>query len=478
MNAPETALEPPMSDGAEARWLRASVLVVDDEPGMRHFLERLLAPRVAQVESAETAEHAQASLDRHRFDLIVLDLALPGQSGLEWLRQLRAQGYSGEVILITAFADLESAIEALRMGAGDFLLKPFRTAQILSAMDRALERAVLRRENYVLRRSLAQRAPTPGALVGSSVVIRGLQAALARLATVDSTVLLTGESGTGKELAAHALHEGSRRARAPFVPVNCAALSAGSLDVELFGRAGTASEPGRDGLFLYAQGGTLFLDEIGDLPLAQQAALLRVLEERRVRPVGGAQDVPVDVRVLAATHRPLAEDVTSGRFRRDLYYRLQVVELHLPPLRSHREDIPELVHHFIGVLAPRLGLPPIAVDPADVLELQRYPWPGNVRELRNFIERSIILGALNLNGLHHRVLPEAPTTPAVATSAPMPVEPEQAAVTDLQTVERRHIEQVLARVGGDKSRAAELLGVSRRTLERRVAEWTADADRG
>ena len=459
------------------RWPLAAVLVVDDEPGMRNFLEKTLASRVGQVMCAESAELADELVRRHRFDLIVLDITLPGLSGISWLRALRERGFDGEVVLITAFADLDTAIEALRAGASDFILKPFRVTQILNALRQGLERALLRRENWVLRRTLQQRTPAADGLVGRSIAIRGLQAALQRVAGVDSTVLLSGESGTGKELAALALHRNSGRAGGPFVPVNCATLLPDLIDGELFGQAsglprdGRGGPRGRDGLFVYAQGGTLFLDEIGELPLPQQATLLRVLEDRRIRPVGSEQEIPVDVRIVAATHRRLADEVAAGRFRTDLYYRLQVVEINLPPLRAHREDMADLVGHFINTLAPHLGVAPIEVTEDELGYLQQYDWPGNVRELRNLIERSLILGALNVSALYQG-LNRQDVRAAGGGPAARPPGPPAPATTDLHTLEKQHILSVLDSVAGDKTRAAQLLGISRRTLERRVAEWS------
>jgi len=470
-----SSTEPPTGSeeaGRTASWPLASVLVVDDEPGMRNFLLKTLEPRAGQVMGAASAEEAEDLMRRHRFDLVILDITLPGKSGLELLRDLREQGNASEVVLITAFADLDTAIEALRAGAGDFLLKPFRVTQVLNAVRQGLDRARLKRENWVLRRSLQQRTPSASGLVGRSIVIKGLQTALQKVAAVDSTVLLTGESGTGKELAALALHTLSPHAGAPFVPVNCAALSPALIEQELFGTEGGAQR--RDGLFVYAQGGTLFLDEIGELPLPLQATLLRVLESRCVRPVGSEQEIPVNVRIVAASNRKLADEVEAGRFRKDLYYRLQVVEITLPPLRSHKEDIPDLVAHFLETLPAQLGVPAFEVTDDEMRFLAEYDWPGNVRELRNLIERSLILGALNVSalyqGLKRGAEPSAPARPGHAagraTASALSEGP-----TDLQTLERRHILAVLESVGGDKSQAARLLGVSRRTLERRVADW-------
>jgi len=437
----------------------AAVLVVDDEPGMRHFLERTLASRVGRVASAASAEEADELMRRHRFDLVVLDIALPGKTGIEWLRDLREAGVASEVVLITAFADLETAIEALRAGASDFILKPFRVTQIHNALEHSLERARLKRENWVLRRALRERTPAADGLIGRSDAINALREALQRAGDAPSNVLLTGEPGTGKELAALGLHRLSGRP-GPFVPLHCASASPSTLESDLLGMAAGAGESGRDGLLLYAQSGTLFLDEVGELPLPVQAALLRVLEERAVRPVGGEQRIPVDVRIVAASSRRLAEEVARGRFRADLYYRLQVVEIALPPLRSHKEDIPDLVEHFIATLAPRLGVEPIDITVDELDYLAQYDWPGNVRELRNLIERSLILGAINVSALYQGL---APQVAGARTALP----------TDLNTLEKLHIQAVLDSVGGDKSRAAQLLGISRRTLERRVAEWAA-----
>ena len=444
---------------AAERWPHAAVLVVDDEPGMRHFLERTLAPRVGHVACAESAEEADALVQRHRFDLVILDIALPGKSGLQWLRELRASGIASDVVLITAFADLETAIEALRAGASDYILKPFRVTQILNALRLSLDRARLQRENWLLRRALWQRTPPADGLVGRSAALRELRESLQRAAGVDSPVLLQGEPGTGKELAALALHRLSGRS-GPFVPVHGATTSPQTIERELFGGADVG-----DSLIVRAQGGTLFLDEVGDLPAALQARLARLLEERQVQAEGRELRIPVDVRVVASTSRPLSEAVARGRFSADLLYRLAVLDLRVPPLREHREDIADLVGHFIGTLAPQLGVEPIDITVDELQHLQRYDWPGNVRELRNLIERALILGALNVATLYQ--------LPSQAKPAPAERQRDSTQPTDLQTLERLHITAVLESVGGDKARASRLLGISRRTLERRVAEWAA-----
>ena len=455
-----TAHNPTAPDRQLDGWPDWSILVVDDEQGMVNFLVKTLAPRCHNVMSAHSAEAGAEWLLAHHVDLIILDITLPGKSGVVWLRELREQGYTGEVILITAFDDLDTAIEALRAGASDFILKPFRVPQILNAVKQCFERWRLRRENFVLRRSMAMtQSSSDSYLVGQSTPMAQLRQTLARIAAVDSTVLLQGESGTGKELVARELHAKSARNTGPFVPVNCAALSPDLMESELFGHAKGAfsgAARAREGLFHYAQGGTLFLDEVAELPLPLQASLLRAIEELKIRPVGSEQLVPLNLRIIAATNRDLKEAVAQGRFRRDLYYRLQVVELHMPPLREHKDDIAELVAHFNGLLAPRLGATPLTVSEEELGFLHQYDWPGNVRELRNLIERSLILGSLNVSALY----------PGPRRHTPLGTGP-----TDLHTLEKQHILSVLESVGGDKTQAAQLLGVSRRTLERRVLDW-------
>ncbi|BCO28170.1 regulatory protein AtoC [Rhodoferax lithotrophicus] len=443
-------------------WPNWSILIVDDEPGMRNFLVKTLVPRCHSVHAVSSAEDGAQFLLQQHVDLIVLDISLPGQSGVAWLKTLREQGFRGSVILITAFADLETAIEALRAGASDFILKPFRVPQILNAIKHCFECARLARENFVLKHTLSRQTDTGINLIGRSAYMQNLRASLPRVAQVDSTVLLQGESGTGKELVARALHYLSPRQNGPFVPVNCASMSVEQIEITLFGQAKAATRsanPSRDGLFYYAQGGTLFLDEVAELPLPVQAALLRALEDLKIRPVGSNQLIPVNVRIMAATHRVLHDEVAAGRFRKDLFFRLQVVDMQLQPLRQRKEDIADLVAHFMAQLAPRIGLHPLSISPQQMDYLMQYDWPGNARELRNLIERSLILGELNVSALYG-------STPAQAmTQARYP--------TDLQALEKQHIQSVLDRVQGDKTRAAELLGISRRTLERRCADWAS-----
>nr|MBL8457185.1 sigma-54-dependent Fis family transcriptional regulator [Zoogloeaceae bacterium] len=370
-----------------------------------------------------------------------------------------------DVILITAFADVETAIDALRAGASDFILKPFRIDQIANAIKRCTERTLLSRENYLLRRQVAECARGDDGLIGSSAAISRLRQIVQRIAPMPSTVLIQGESGVGKEVVARALHQWSPRADKPFVPVNCAAIPAELIESELFGHvkgAFTGAREARDGLFHYAHGGTLFLDEIGDLPLALQSRLLRVLEERRVRPLGAEAEVPVDVRVLAATNRDLYAEVEACRFREDLFYRLEVVTLTVPALRERAEDVPDLAAAFMHQLSMQLGLPPLLVGPEVSARMRAHSWPGNVRELRNFIERSLLFGEFPVDTLGE-----------AAGRARVPARRTDAVPLPLEEVEKNHILAVLKHCGGNKTRAAELLGVSRKTLERKCAEWAA-----
>ena len=438
----------------EPAWADYAVLVVDDEAGVRNFLQRALQARGCRVDIAGSAEEGAERLVEHHFDAIVLDIALPGRSGMDWLRSLKNGGFAGDVILITAFADIETAIDALRAGASDFVLKPFRVDQIVNSLQRCFERARLDRENFVLQRQVAGLGGQVEGLVGHSGPMCRLSDLIRRVAPTPSTVLILGESGVGKEVAARALHEVSPRAERSFVPLNCATVSAELMESELFGHvrgAFTGAREARRGLFHYANGGTLFLDEIGELPLPLQTKLLRVLEERRIRPVGSEAEVPVDVRVIAATNRDLRAEVAAGRFRQDLFYRLEVVTLPIPPLRERREDIAELALHFNAQLSARLSLPPLVFTPADLARLSAYAWPGNVRELRNLVERSLILGGL----------PAAGEAPGFAEPLPL----------SLADVEKRHILAVLDQCGGNHARAAALLGVSRKTIDRKAAEW-------
>ena len=431
----------------------ASILVIDDEPGMRHFMTKVLAPRCKRVEQAASAREASDFLDKAHFDLIVLDNIMPGKTGLDWVAEQRRVGLFADTILVTAYADLDTAIQALRIGIADFVLKPFRANQILNAVARALDRKNLRRENFLLKHQLSAEQISAGArLLGKSPAIGRARAMLKRLAPLPTPVLFTGASGTGKEIAARTLHSLSDRAEKPFVAVNCASLSPDRLAEELFGVV-DAQDRRRDGLFLHAEGGTLFLDEVAQLPEQVQAALLRVLEDQKVRPVGAERDIPLNLRFLFATNADLHLAVEQGRFRADLFHRINVVNIEMPPLRDRVEDIVELAALFMEQFATSLGMPALDLDEETLLKFSRYDWPGNVRELRNLIERSVILGDF----------PEEFAGTGSVTGA--------AAVDNLDMVMQRHIMHVLDACDGNRAEAARRLGVSRKTIDRKCASW-------
>ncbi|MCR4265375.1 sigma-54 dependent transcriptional regulator [Nitratireductor sp. ZSWI3] len=443
-------------------WLaQASILVVDDEPGMRNFLVRTLGPRCKRLDEAADTEEAATKLDKHHYDVVILDNIMPGKNGVDWLAEQRAIGFFSNAILMTAYADLETAIQALRAGAVDFVLKPFRSNQLLNAVARCLDQMRLQRENYVLRyelKSTSDHVLLRDKLIGHSTAISDVREAIARVASLPTSVLLTGRSGTGKEVAARSLHSLSDRADKPFVPVNCAAIPPDMIETELFGHlkgAFTGAGSAREGLFMHAQNGTLFLDEIGELPLATQSKLLRVLEDRRVRPVGSEREIPVDLRFVFATNAELEKQVEAGRFRADLFFRINVMQIHLPPLTERGDDVQELADLFMRKLSQQLGMPEVPIGAGVRAALAAYDWPGNVRELRNLVERSLILG---------RFPDDFGGGDALAGGA---------AGQSLADVERRHILAVLAKFGGDRDAAARQLGVSRKTIDRKCTAWNA-----
>jgi len=438
-----------------------SILVLDDEPGILSFLQRGLGHHYGMVETAGDLSQADELIDRCHFDLIISDIRLPDGSGVEWLTKIREQGHQTPVIFMTAYADLQTAIEALRVGAVDFLMKPFRLEQMQTAVDRCLQYEQLRRENYVFRRQLEQEF-NGSIMIGECKEILNVCQIIKHVAPMPSTVLIEGESGTGKELAARAVHELSHR-KGNFVSINCGAMTAELLESELFGHvkgAFTGAHQAREGLFAFANEGTLFLDEIGEMPMSMQVHLLRVLEEHSIRPVGSNAEIKVNVRVLAATNRNLADEVKKGHFREDLYYRLNVLSLRMPPLRERMGDIQLLGKHFVEQLSIELGVPKQVIDASEVARLSQYRWPGNVRELKNVIERSLLLG----------VSPSQCIAGFVSVSQPESVV-EESEFLQLEVVEKQHILKVLDTEDGNKSAAARILGVSRKTLERKLKAW-------
>jgi len=455
---------------AQSMRRQASILIVDDEVGIRNFLQRALAKEYGLVEVADSAEMAEELRQRYQFDLLLVDVRLPGRSGLEWVQSLRQQNVDTDVIFITAYADLTATIGALRAGATDFILKPFRLDQILTSIGRCFDRRWLVQENTALRRQVNDftgRLYGAAGILGRSTTMLSVCDMIQRVAPSLSSVLIEGETGTGKELAANAIHDYSKRPGA-FVPVNCSAISPELFESELFGHvkgAFTGAHQTREGLFSYAAGGTLFLDEISEMPMPMQAKLLRVLENHRIRPVGSDREQSVDVRLIAATNRRLSDAVKDGTFREDLHYRLNVMTIHMPPLRDHVEDIPDLVDFFMERLSDELGVKPIALSQQDLIRLQSYRWPGNVRELRNFLERVLLLGRFSWDAL-----PGNPPVSAEPSSDQVPIHESSSDVT-LEHVEKQHMLRILNAAGGNKSEAARRLGISRKTMERKLRSW-------
>jgi DNA-binding NtrC family response regulator len=445
-----------------------SVLLVEPDTVRSEQLKRALKPVCALVETAPTPQHAEALSQRCHFDLFVVTLSQPGSRILEWLQVLRDRGESAEIVLTSEYADVDTAISALRAGASDLLVKPFRDEQLLEAIRRCLRRRRQLHENY-LSRSGKPRDPAAEGLIGESPAIRQVLDVIERVAATSSTLLLQGETGTGKELIARALHQRSGR-KGQFVAVNCGAIPSELLDSELFGHirgAFTGAHMSRSGLFVCADNGTIFLDEIGELPWPMQANLLRVLEERRVRPVGSNQERAVNCRVIAASNAPLEARVRDGVFREDLHFRLNVLPIHVPALRERVEDIPLLVAHFMRLLSPELGTPPMPVSPAEVKRLQDYHWPGNVRELRNLVERALLMGKPLLECCDWDEGGDPGRDAAARQQFPLTL--------SLAEVSKQHVLSMLKSVGGNKSEAARRLHISRKTLERKIHVWNSES---
>ena len=455
-----------------------NILVVDDELGLRHTLTLILQAEGHTVRAASDGAAGLERLGEAPADLIICDVRMPGLDGLAFLEKYKEMGGTALVIMMSAYGDDEAALEAIRRGAYDFIPKPFRADQVLLVVRKAIEREGLRREVAQLHDELvALRAPS--GIVGRSPRVSQALALADKVARHPSTVLITGESGTGKELIARHIHDASPRASRAFVAVNCAAIPETLLESELFGHAKgafTGATTERQGLFEEAHEGTLFLDELGDLPVPLQVKLLRALQEGEVRRVGDNASRAVDVRVVAATARDLEADVADGKFRADLYYRINVVRIHLPALRERSEDVPELVRHFVDRFNRRLGMHVTGVTPAAMRALVEYPWPGNVRELENVVERAVALVEESLVTVEQ--LP-----PAVRDRRAIDLDQDALGAAlarglTLDELEREYIKRVLAAEGGNKTRAAQRLGLDRKTLYRKLEEYAGAATRG
>ena len=443
------------------------ILIVDDEPSMQEFLEILLQREGHQVVTCGSASEATVALECDEFDLVLSDIQMPGMSGMELLHHVQDVAPEALVILITAHGTTESAVEAMKHGAYDYLTKPCSVDEIRLVVQKALEKRDLSSENVRLRQ-LVNRVSLP-AVTGRSAQMAEVFELVRQVAPTRTNVLITGESGTGKELIARALQSLSGRRELPFVAVNCAAIPENLLESELFGHvkgAFTGAIAHKMGLFEIADGGTLFLDEVGELPLPLQVKLLRAIQYRTFKRVGGTEDIRVDMRIVCATNRKLDEDVRSGRFREDLFYRLNVIEIHIPPLRERPEDIPELVEHFLRKFSAEMNKKLHAVEPAVLEALEGYAFPGNVRELENIIERAVTLARGET--LKPACLPRTVLEPAAPSRGE--AFPSQGVDLDarLAELERSLIRAALERSAGVKKRAAGLLGVSFRSLRYRL----------
>ena len=445
------------------------VMFVDDDKSLCTWVEGALARRGYEVESRSSADEALELVSQRDFDVVVSDLKLPRINGVALCERLVANRPDMPVIVVTAFGSMDAAIAAIRAGAYDFIAKPFEIEALSLAIARAAQTRSLRDEVKRLR-SLAQMPAEDSGLLGESHAMLELRGLLAKVADTDSSVLISGESGTGKEIAARALHRSSRRKNGPFIAVNCAAMPEALLEAELFGHdkgAFTDAKNSRTGLFKQADGGTLFLDEIGDMPIGLQPKLLRALEQRTVRPLGSNHELTFDTRLIAATHRDLASAASEGRFREDLFYRINVIELALPPLRARGSDVLLLGQHFVREFAERSHKPVTGLSPGAAERLLAYVWPGNVRELRNCIERAVALTQyeqITVDDLPERIRAYRSSFVVVASDNPAELVP-------LEDVERRYILRVLESVQGNKTLAARILGLDRVTLYRKLERY-------
>jgi two-component system response regulator AtoC len=447
------------------------VLIIDDEPGLRQTVSLILADEGYEVHTASDGEEGLARALEVQPDIILCDVRMPRLTGLEFLEKYRGANGTGMVIVMTAYGGMEMAIQAMKKGAYDYIQKPFSPDQLVLALKKAEERETLRREVTRLREEVGIDRRYRQIVAKSPAMTKALEVA-AKVAKHTSPVLITGESGTGKELVARLIHDESERSRGAFIPVNCGAIPENLLESELFGYtrgAFTGADRDKPGLFEAASGGTLLLDEIGDMPVTLQVKLLRVLQESEIRRLGDTRARSVDVRLVAATNKDLEEEVRLGDFRRDLFYRIAVVPIHLVPLRQRRDEIPLLVNHFIEQYNRKLKLDMRGIESDAMRLLLEYPWPGNVRELENTIERAMVLS----DGPKIVVddLPANVANPIVALDSPDLPDDELSVKKHSAILERRLIKQALERTGGNKTRAADLLELSSRALLYKIREY-------
>jgi two-component system, NtrC family, response regulator HydG len=452
----------------------ATLLVADDDPGLRESLERTLTREGYQVVLASDGRAALERVQAGGIDLIVTDLRMPGLTGLELLRAAKAILPDVDVILLTAFGTVEEAVKAMKDGAYDFLTKPFRREQLIKLIDKALERRDLIEQNRDLKKQLED-LRAKGQIIGASPTWRRMMTLVEQVADSSATILIQGESGTGKELVARTIHERSARRNGPFVAVNCAALPETLLESELFGYekgAFTGAAGRKEGRFELANGGTLFLDEVTDLSLVTQPKILRMLQEGEFERLGGTRTIQVDVRIVAATNRDLSEMVKDKRFREDLYYRLNVITVRVPPLREHPEDIRLLAQHYLRVYSAKNGRKLEAFSNEAIARLESYAWPGNVRELENLVERSVLLA--RKDRIDAEDLPEE----VMGVKRPPRDAILELVGTPLADIEERLLDETLRITGGNKTQAADLLGIDVRTVARKLERRKDDQAEG
>jgi len=437
----------------------ASILIVEEDRSLLERLARHLERRCAVVKAVSDVQEADELRQRQHFDIMLVSIELSEASGLSWVMSVREKGLRSEVVFMTENPDLQTALQVIRVGAADLVFKPVRLEQILKSIGACLEKdSTIRRNPLMLDK--VDTAKFQDTMIGNSDAVVQCFRLIERIAPSQSVVLIEGETGTGKELAARSIHKLSGR-KGPFVPLNCVSIPPELFESELFGHtrgAFTGANADREGLFQHAQHGTIFLDEISEMPVPMQAKLLRVLEERSVRPVGSDREVPTDARVIAATNRQLSAEVSAGRFRQDLYYRLEAVTLRVPALRERRDDVLVLAEHFIDAFARQSGTEPVPLNREQVDKLLSYDWPGNIRELKNMMERFVLFGTF----------PEDLSNGEAGAAGPARQFPRD---WSLEAVERAHILSVLEACNGNKSEAARRLGVSRKTLERKLQRW-------
>ena len=456
------------------------LLLVDDEEAARYGMRRALETFNCEIAEADSAESAHALMRKSQFDLLLLDVNLPGLSGLDFLKQIQSEAEASQteaphVVIITAHGSERVAVQAVKSGAYDYLAKPFEVDDLRLVVKNAFENIQLRRENRTLRRRIEIESSQRGALLGNSEAMQRVRSMIEKVADTDATVLVRGESGTGKELVARELHDrSSTRNGGAFVAVNCAALPAELIESELFGHekgAFTGAAARRKGKFEQANDGTLFLDEIGDMSANVQAKLLRALEERRIERLGGDESIPVDVRIVSATHRALEEEIEKGNFRADLFYRLRVVTIDIAPLRDRREDIPVMAASFARDAANRHGLPERPIARETLKQLMQYDWPGNVRELRNAIERAAIMSeGEELNAIDIGAAGSQKPSADISVNGGLVVHYTSDFRDDRREFERRYIARCLEEAGGNVTRAASVLGMHRQSLQHKLRE--------